>query len=303
MMILGLIRRAELVKKQSQLILIGLSFPVIGNILTFLGLAPIKGLDITPILFACTGVTVTFAMVYYHLFDLVPIGREMLVEHMQDGVLLFNTEERLMDINPAAIRLLNLSTQSHMGVVAGQLLSGYPQLLELFRGKINSPIEMHLTEPEERYLSTRVEPVLDQVVGTVGALITVRDITDQKKSELALIDRYNEITQLQASLSEQAIRDPLTGLYNRRYLHETLPREIAQASRENQNLSIVMLDLDHFKNLNDTYGHPVGDVSSQGIKQIFAEEHPRWRYRSTVWRRGIFGGAHQYTPGSSISTR
>jgi len=65
---------------------------------------------------------------------------------------------------------------------------------------------------------------------------------------------------LREALHEQAIRDPLTGLLNRRYLDETLPRELMRAQRERRPLSIVMLDLDHFKRVNDTWGHEAGDM-------------------------------------------
>jgi diguanylate cyclase (GGDEF)-like protein len=69
-----------------------------------------------------------------------------------------------------------------------------------------------------------------------------------------------EIQHLQTELREQAIRDPLTGLYNRRYLNETLERELARAVRENYTISFVMIDIDHFKKINDTFGHDTGDV-------------------------------------------
>ncbi|WP_161554206.1 diguanylate cyclase [Stenotrophobium rhamnosiphilum] len=72
--------------------------------------------------------------------------------------------------------------------------------------------------------------------------------------------RVKEIHALQALLQEQAIRDPLSGLYNRRYLDETLDRELSKAQREGYPISIVMGDIDHFKNLNDTYGHQAGDA-------------------------------------------
>jgi diguanylate cyclase (GGDEF)-like protein/PAS domain S-box-containing protein len=71
--------------------------------------------------------------------------------------------------------------------------------------------------------------------------------------------RLEEIRGLQAELREQVIRDPLTSVFNRRYLNETMAREIARAERENDPLSIIMSDIDHFKMINDTYGHPVGD--------------------------------------------
>ena len=68
-----------------------------------------------------------------------------------------------------------------------------------------------------------------------------------------------EIEQLQVELREQAIHDPLTGLYNRRYLAETLPREIARVKREQGFLSVIVSDIDYFKLINDTHGHQVGD--------------------------------------------
>jgi diguanylate cyclase (GGDEF)-like protein/PAS domain S-box-containing protein len=65
---------------------------------------------------------------------------------------------------------------------------------------------------------------------------------------------------LRETLVEQAFRDPLTGLFNRRYLMETLPREIRRAQRRRAPLTIAMLDIDHFKKFNDVYGHDAGDL-------------------------------------------
>jgi len=65
---------------------------------------------------------------------------------------------------------------------------------------------------------------------------------------------------LREALRSQSIRDPLTGLFNRRYLEETLEREIRRAVRSEQSLGVLMLDLDHFKTFNDTYGHDAGDT-------------------------------------------
>jgi diguanylate cyclase (GGDEF)-like protein/PAS domain S-box-containing protein len=65
---------------------------------------------------------------------------------------------------------------------------------------------------------------------------------------------------LRKKLHEQATRDPLTGLFNRRYFEETLPRELHRTLRRNAPLCIAMLDLDHFKQFNDTFGHEAGDL-------------------------------------------
>jgi diguanylate cyclase (GGDEF)-like protein/PAS domain S-box-containing protein len=65
---------------------------------------------------------------------------------------------------------------------------------------------------------------------------------------------------LREALRTQSVRDALTGLYNRRYLEEVLEREVRRASRAAQSLGVLIIDLDHFKNFNDTYGHDAGDV-------------------------------------------
>ena len=65
---------------------------------------------------------------------------------------------------------------------------------------------------------------------------------------------------LQEKLRFQSLRDPLTGLYNRRYLQETLPKEINRAHRKQQFVSVLMIDVDYFKRFNDNHGHSAGDL-------------------------------------------
>lgn len=89
-----------------------------------------------------------------------------------------------------------------------------------------------------------------------------------REANLKLQTQLDEIHQLQERLKEQAIRDPLTGLHNRRYLDETLPRELARAKREGYPLSVVMIDLDRFKQINDNYGHPAGDEVITTLAQL-----------------------------------
>lgn len=75
----------------------------------------------------------------------------------------------------------------------------------------------------------------------------------------ALLKNIEEIDELQGQLREQANRDSLTGLYNRRFLDTTLARELARGSREGKPLSLLMIDVDYFKKYNDHYGHQAGD--------------------------------------------
>jgi diguanylate cyclase (GGDEF)-like protein len=75
--------------------------------------------------------------------------------------------------------------------------------------------------------------------------------------------------QLRETLREQSIRDPLTRLFNRRFLEESLERELELASRKKQFVAILFLDLDHFKRFNDTFGHDAGDMVLQSLADLF----------------------------------
>jgi len=102
--------------------------------------------------------------------------------------------------------------------------------------------------------------------GEDEVIAIVRDVTDRKLAEMKLLEgnklleeQLGEINILQDVLREQVIRDSLTGLYNRRYLDETLDRELARAQREIYPVCVLMMDIDGFKGFNDTYGHKIGD--------------------------------------------
>lgn len=135
--------------------------------------------------------------------------------------------------------------------------------------------------------------ILRDTDGSPRSLFVIeRDIADRKQAE-AELEKYryqlesanaqlsereqqltvqlNEIQELQARLQDQAIRDGLTGLFNRRYLDETLLRELARAKRDGYPLAVIMIDIDHFKQINDTYGHPAGDEVIKSLGAVFKQ--------------------------------
>ncbi len=76
---------------------------------------------------------------------------------------------------------------------------------------------------------------------------------------------------LRETLQYQSFRDPLTGLFNRRYLDASMDRELHRVMREDKSLGIIMLDVDHFKQFNDTFGHDAGDVVLQSIGRFLQD--------------------------------
>ncbi|WP_045476023.1 sensor domain-containing diguanylate cyclase [Serpentinimonas barnesii] len=108
------------------------------------------------------------------------------------------------------------------------------------------------------------------------ALRQTRESLKVRESELqalnsALSERLHDIERLQVELREQAIRDPLTGLFNRRYLQSTLQREWARCQRERAPLCVALLDIDHFKQINERYGHGAGDQVLVRLAQLLSD--------------------------------
>jgi diguanylate cyclase (GGDEF)-like protein len=116
-----------------------------------------------------------------------------------------------------------------------------------------------------RYQAAALQTELIRLQHKLDEQSSQRRATERARAELEaanaqLSRKMAEVQALQAALHEQAVRDALTGLFNRRYLNETLPTAFALAQREHQALAVAIIDLDHFKAVNDRYGHGAGDT-------------------------------------------
>lgn len=106
---------------------------------------------------------------------------------------------------------------------------------------------------------------------TIGSLFlgSEQELTETQQQLALTLSRQIALAlanlKLRETLQHQSIRDPLTGLFNRRYLEESLDREIRRARRKQHALSVIMLDIDHFKQFNDTFGHDAGDAVLQEV--------------------------------------
>ena len=122
--------------------------------------------------------------------------------------------------------------------------------------KIPWDIEYRYVRPsgEQIYIHELAQPVLDRQGEIVRIVGTIQDITDRK--------------QLEERLRFLSVHDPLTGLYNRRALEYQMAGELSRQSRYGRGLSVFMLDLDHFKSINDSYGHESGDVVLKELASI-----------------------------------
>jgi diguanylate cyclase (GGDEF)-like protein/PAS domain S-box-containing protein len=214
-----------------------------------------------------TGAIITFTILRYKLLDLVPVAREALVERMADGLLVIDGNGRIVDMNAAARDLFDVGAGRPLGLSAVEVLKQWPEATRRLIENNDVECEFDLVSPDGRNIGVYVSPLRDHGDDYSGSLVILRDVTAYRQTEEALQKandalqtRVAEVENLHGELREQAIRDPLTGLFNRRYLPEMLERELGRALREAYPVSMVMIDVDNFKDVNDEHGHAVGDL-------------------------------------------
>lgn len=265
----------QIFRWQSLLLFFAMLLPWGMNILEIIGLSLLPELDVTPLIFVFTGMIMLLDLRGWRLLDVVPIARSQLVEHMDDGVVVLDSQNRIIDFNPAARILETPENELELGKPIFPLLARFPNLAERFLVDSMIHQEIRLGSSQYIYLDLRIKPLFDNKGELVGRLMTWRNVTERKKAELELQNAHRqlqkkmeEIEILQEKLREQAIRDPVTGVYNRRYLDEVMRTEIERARRNNTTLALAIMDLDDFKLINDTFGHAAGDTALQEVANI-----------------------------------
>lgn len=278
----GALRSGPFYLNQYRLVLLGASLPWAASVYSELNFPKWGGADFTPLTFGISGIIFAFAILRVRFMDLVPVARSYLIENMRDGILVLDEQNRILDLNPAMENFLSNKVSSYIGKNASEVFIEWKEQIDSLGDEAETRTELRVPKDPSRYLDLRITPLYDRSHALNGRLIVFRDITERKQVEKRLRyvnDRQQsqliEIGLLQSKLREQAIRDPLTNLFNRRFLEETLDHELARASREGYSICIIMIDLDHFKKINDTYGHEAGDTVLKAIAHTLSTETRR----------------------------
>ena len=278
-LIVGMVRTSPLLRRRYYLLLVASSIPWIASLYSELNFSSTHGLDLAPVSFGISGILFAYSVVRSRIMDLIPVARSRLIENMSDGVLVVDARGRIVDINPAMLNILKGKPSSYMGRNVSEIIDSWAEMKEVIWENQDTRTELRLRHDPSRYMDLRMTPLYDEHNRLSGRIIVSRDITDRKQVEKDLVlandhlhTQLIEIGLLQDQLREQAIRDPLTNLFNRRYLDETLERELSRAEREKYPLCIVMMDLDHFKTVNDVYGHEAGDVVLKSLAEKVMEQ-------------------------------
>jgi diguanylate cyclase (GGDEF)-like protein/PAS domain S-box-containing protein len=259
-------------RRQLTLLIVAVLIPWIVNILYQLisNLAPdvLLPIDLTPISFMVSIALISSAIFRTRLLDLVPIARDVVMEHIPELVFVVDAHDRVLDANTVAEKWLGKTRDELIGRDPMEIFRQWPQLLNRFLSTEQTREEVEIPGEDPRVLQIVVTPLYDAISGELdGRVIVAHDITESKQSQNDLMamneilwTKIAEVEDLKTTLQEQAIRDGLTGVFNRRFLSETLDKELARGARDGTPISIVMMDVDHFKKFNDTYGHKCGDL-------------------------------------------
>ena len=189
---------------QSLTIAIGIFIPILVKILSLAGFASVSYLELAPVSFAITGLLLSYSIYRFRLLDLVPIARDVVVESMSDGWMVMDTNNRIVDLNPAAEALIGLPREMIFGQPAEHILSNWPKLSQEppFRElEIKGSVKLH---GEWRYLNVRILPLINPSEQQIGKVVLWRDITERKMSDDARQRARDEMFVLLHSISGAA---------------------------------------------------------------------------------------------------
>jgi PAS domain S-box-containing protein len=179
-------------------LLAGAALPTLASVLYVLRLVPVPGLDWTPIAFLISGICLAWAIFRFQLFRLIPVARNRLVDSLQDGVLVFDTTQRVVDLNPAMQAILGQPADLVLGRPVNQVLPDWLDLPGLLHPHTDVSAELSLPGDRLRLFDVRVSPLFRRSDSLIGWLVVLHDITAGR--QLAN-EREKLITELQDALA------------------------------------------------------------------------------------------------------
>ncbi len=217
-----------------------------------------------------------------HVFARDPKVLQALLRHIREGVILLDEQERILTFNAKARKWLGLQPEHDLGRPWEEVIQRHPQLYLAYRQlKLDSADRLDATIAGGSPQTFEMERI--EIPGPPKrVLVLLHDVTLLKEAALRIRQadthikrQMEELENLWKRVSEELYRDPLTGVYNRRYLEEKLWEEINRARRSGIPLGVLMVDVDDLKYWNDTHGHIMGDtlliLVARVLKEMF---HP-----------------------------
>jgi len=189
----AILRFPAIYKSQSIVLMIGAIFPFTGNVMYVFNLNPIPGVDWTPIAFGLSGLILTWGIFRYRLLDLIPIARHKLVETMNVGVLVIDSQGRIADFNPAMQTITGITTKQALGQVATQALADWEELIDCLKNNTECQLEIGSANKDTGvYYNLQMSMIYNRQRQLSGKLIMLRDITNRIQFQVDLKERENK---------------------------------------------------------------------------------------------------------------
>lgn len=218
------------------------------------------------------------SLMYLDPSSVVPGRVRTALDVLASGVLILDERERIVMANAVFSKKVRMPVERLIGTQPSSLNWCSPHSDSLneelpWIDSMNNGVEragvmlkLKVDESSERIFLVNSSPITDENDKRRGVMIGFDDVSDLEAKNKMLHDMLNELEQAKDKVDKKneelhylATRDPLTGCYNRRALNGKFSEAMQYAQANNKPLSCIMTDIDHFKRVNDTYGHGVGD--------------------------------------------
>jgi PAS domain S-box-containing protein len=218
-------RMSPAYRRQAGWLLIGLAAPWAGNFLYLSGLSPFPYLDLTPFAIAISGIALTWDLLRFGLFELVPIAHSTVFQNIAGGVIVLDAQSRIVDINPAALAFVRSGSQHVIGQSVGSAFTQQADLIERYRDVNQVQEELVLDPgPHERAYDLRISPIYDRNGRLSGRVIVLYDITERRRAA-AELQRQNEALTILAHENAQ--------------LYDAVQQELAERKQTEVSLSLA----------------------------------------------------------------
>lgn len=233
----------------------------IANLFYLSDLNPAPWFDITTLGVAAAAMILDGGVLRYGVLETIPVVRDRVVEQLRDGVIVLDANGMIIDINDSALQTLRTSrTDLNDRTITSFLTSMTMAELTNFDRPDGQGLETILRGRAYDIGASS----LDHSNPDADVVLVLRDITDRRKTE-------NDLRQAQEEMVRLAHTDYLTGIHNRRFFMQRLAEEVERVRRHGSQLSVLLFDLDHFKNVNDLCGHYIGDQILKSVADASTE--------------------------------
>lgn len=242
-------------KKQANAIFLASLLPWCGNFLEQLGIT-LPGIDMEPFYLTLPIPVFSIAMTRLLMFNIAPIARAKVFETMRTPVLVLDKDFNIADYNQFASRVLPELRQEAIGLNAYEVFGEHEAFMDKIQTMGEEPVDVEFFhDGEALYFSVSTTKIVSSSGRGLGFAVLLYDITENRR--------------LLKKLHKMASMDALTQVYGRRFFVETCMVEVNRVSRYGGRLAFLLIDIDHFKRVNDTYGHLAGDLVLQNVTKTF----------------------------------